>query len=244
MTEHQDENPTATDAAADEQAWTPPDRLTPPPVVSSSPPALALGLALAVSLGAGVALWVSSQFFYIYIFYNFLIGGALGWALSFAPKKAGFTNVTALLVPGVVLAALPYVLVKVLFVLQFLPDVQAQAPEATFVDLFLFLLANDTLFGAEIGTIGSVVVLLVETGITIYALHGRLLQGITEARIASVPGDVIDFVLNGFANEWDTARVREELARRGWTRAEDQDRAIGSGFDVISALQAQANQGA
>src|SRR5690606_8931190 len=120
------------------------------------------------------------------------------WALSFAPKKAGFTNVTALLVPGAVLSLLPYVLVKVLFVVQLLPAVQAQAPDATFVGVFLFLLEVDTLFGAEIGTIGSLVVLLVETGITFYALRGRLQQGLLEARIASVPGDVLDFVLNGF----------------------------------------------
>lgn len=210
------------------------------PVVKSQPPVLALSLALGVSLAAGVALWLSSQSFYIYILYNALIGGALGWALSFGPKREGFTNKTALLGAGVALSVLPYVLLKVLLTFQVLAQYGAEVPELTFGNVFVFLLENKTLFDFEIGLVGSLVLLAVEVGITIGTLHGRLVQGLVEARIASIPADVIDFVVGGLANGWDTTELRRELSRRGWRSAEDQDRAIGTGFDVISAIQAQA----
>lgn len=237
---HDDATADRHEAQAEEPTWVPPDTLSPPPVAKSRPPVLALGAALGISLGAGVALWVSSQAFYVYILYNLLIGGALGWALSFGPKREGYANKAALLGAGVALSTLPYVLVKVLFTFQVIGDVQAQAPEVTFGQVFVFILENDMLFGIELGLIGSLVLLLAEVGITVYALHGRLVQGLAEARIASVPGDVIDFVVGGLASGWDTAQVREELANRGWKQSDDQDRAIGTGFDVISAMQAQA----
>lgn len=241
MTDLHDENTDAPEAHGDEEpVWTPPDTLSPPPSVQSRPPLFALGLALGVSVAAGVALWISSQAIYFYILYNALIGGALGWALSFAPKRAGFTSKTALLVPGVALAALPYVLLHVFLSLQVLSNVQAEAPEVTFGAVFLFLLENNTLFDIEIGLLGSIALFLAEVGITVVTMHGRLVQGLAEARMASVPGDVIDFVVHGLAEGWDTPRLRDELSRRGWRSAADQDRAIGTGFDVIAALQAQA----
>lgn len=240
---HDDANATAheaeTESQSEPQAWTPPDRLTPPPAISAGRfPAMSLGLAFAVSVAAGVALWGSSQFFYIYIFYNFLVGGALGWALSFAPKREGFTNLNVLRAAGVVLATLPYVLVKVLFAVQLLPALRNEGVDATFVQVLWFLFDSDTLFGIELGLVGSVVLLLVEAGITVYALFGRLQQGLAEARIESIPSDVVDFVVGGLVSGWDTATLRDELARRGWRNADDQDRAISTGFDVIQALQA------
>ncbi len=236
MTDNNEHTPAGDETAA--QPWTPPSTLTPPSSRPSGLPVMALLAALGVSLAAGLALWVSSQLIYIYIFCNLLIGGAVGWALSLAPKRAGFTNVPALMVPGVLLCALPYALTQVGFVLQWLPDFQAEDPSFTFGALLVLLLENNAVFGVPIGLIGSVVLFFVETGITIYAAHGRLRQGINEARIASVPPDVVDFVIHGFAHGWDTARVRSELSQRGWPEIDDQDRAIGTGFDVIAALQA------
>lgn len=238
MTENQEPEATASDDVTHEQAWTPPDSLTPPSSPVSRPPVMAFAAALGVALACGVALWISSQVFYVYIFYNMIIGGALGWALSFAPKKAGFSNLPALMAPAVLLCALPYVVMRVGFFVQLLPDFQAQGYDPSLFEFLVVFLENDTLFGLEIGLIGNIILLLVEVGITVYAAHGRLLQGINEARIASVPADVVDFVIQGFANDWDTTRVCEELSRRGWSKPEDQDRAIGTGFDVIAAIQA------
>lgn len=237
MTEHNELDPVVTEAA-ENPPWTPPATLTPPSLIEGSLPVLPILAALGIALASGVGLWASSQVFYIYIFYNMIIGGFIGWALALAPKKHGFSNVTALMVPGVLFCALPYVVMRVGFFVQLLPSFREQGYEPSLFEFLVVFLENDTLFGLEIGLYGNIALLLVEIGITVYALHGRLLQGIAEARIASVPNDVVDFVIQGFANDWDTARVREELGRRGWKNADDQDRAIGTGFDVIAAIQA------
>lgn len=239
MTEIQEPNAAPPEDNVDETPWTPPATLTAPQRVPSGPPVAAFAAALGVALAAGVALWVTSQVVYIYIFCNMIIGGGIGWGLALAPKRAGFSNVPALMAPGVLLCALPYVLMRVGFYVQLLPDFQAQGYAPGLFEFLVVFLENDSLFGLEIGLIGNIILLLVEVGITVYAAHGRLLQGVAEARIASVPDDVVTFVVQGLAHDWDTTRVREELSRRGWTSAADQDRAIGTGFDVIAALQAR-----
>ena len=68
-------------AVNEADVWTPPASLPAPTAKGSRPPIEAALAVVAVSLAAGVALWASGQVFYIYIFYNVLVGGAIGWAL-------------------------------------------------------------------------------------------------------------------------------------------------------------------
>jgi hypothetical protein len=235
------DDPTRKTAAALEMSepWLPPAALSPPALLPSRPPALALALGLGIAVACGVGLWISSQALYIYILYNTLIGGALGWALGFAPKKSGFTNVPVLVGAGAALSVAPYVIMRFCLHLQFLPEFQAQGFDPSFVESFVYFLRVKTLFGIKIGLFGNVAVLLVEIGITIAAFYGKLQHGIAQARILSVPSDVVAFVVNGLAEGWDISRLRSELANRGWRQLEDQDRAIGTGFDVIASMQAQ-----
>lgn len=231
------ENDNPDEAPAEVEPWTPPETLPAPEARASRPPVEAALAVLAVSIGCGVALWLSSQVFYVYIFYNALVGGALGWALGLAPRKAGFVNMPALVTGAVVFGVLPYVVMRVGFFVQLLPDLQAQGFDPSFFEFFVVFLENDKLFGIDIGLIGNVVVLLIEVGITVYYAYSKIVDAIAAARIESVPGEVIQFVVGGLAEGWDTPRLREELAARGWRSAEDQERAIGTGFDVIQAMQ-------
>jgi hypothetical protein len=225
----------------EEETWTPPSSLPPPTEARSGPPVLAILAVAGVAVGAGVALWMSSQVFYIYILYNSLIGAGIGWALGLGPRKAGFTNKAALLGLAVVFCVLPYVLMRYGFYVQTLSAVaeQGQTPDFGFFDFFVFFLERDSLFGLELGLIGNSIILLIEIAISVYYAHNKIEIALQHARIESVPGDVVSFVVNGIASGWDTARVRTELAHRGWARPDDQDRAIGTGFDVIGAIQAQ-----
>lgn len=222
--------------------WTPPSTLSPPGVAPSGPPVAAVTLGVLAAVGCGVGLFVASQLLYVWIFYNLVIGGAIGAALGLAPRRAGFVSMPVLAGLAVALSIVPYVVMKLAFAVQLMPGLREQGIEVSYFDVVYALTEQRTIFGAEPGIIGNLVILAIEIGITAYAAIGRVTQAIALARIEAVPQDVLLFVANGLSAGWENDRMRTELAARGWSKTEDQDRAFSASFDLMSALQQQQAQ--
>ena len=215
---------------AQEEQWSPPSTLTAPVEASDASPVVPFALAALVTLGCTVALALVSQFIYVWILTNVLIGNAIGWALAKAPAK-NYRNLKVLAGVAIALSCIPYMANMGYIYFQALQD----GANVSFIDVVLFVFENKTLFGFELGLIGNALLFVAEVAYTAYTAINVIRAAIQNATFSKVPDDVLSFVVGAFYNEWSQERIDSALVAYGWTRQEDRDNAINLAIHAIEA---------
>ncbi len=216
-----------------------PDMLPGPKPSDPSPPIVTVALGAAIAVGMGVALFAASRVFYVYILYNWAIGAAIGWGMGVGVKQSRFTQPAVLFVLAAGFSLLSYLTYNLVWWISVQGD-----PSLAGIGLFEFMAARaefDTFIGgAEIGTVGNLIVWAVELGISVYFAWQRIHVSAQMVEMEAVPPEVVQFVLSLLAEGETESGVRQELATRGWTRVEDQDRAFNTSRLIVAAAQEQA----
>jgi hypothetical protein len=220
--------------------------LPPPEAPTVSFPLIPIVIAIGLTIGCGIALSIASKIIYIYILYNALIGGAIGWALAKAPKNNRYTNAGMLLVLTLILSLAAYFVYHYVNYLVFpeFAGVQAGAPDPGFFQFLLIEAANEWfIFGLQLGLVGTLIVWAIEAAITFFVAWAKVQSAIHMCKVESVPDPVRDYVLQLLADEHDQATVERELAKHGWNTPEDQARALESAHALITLMaEAQKNK--
>ena len=218
------ERPAEADAPA-EPSYVPPDHLPPPDFAGSTFPLVTLLLGGLVAVVLGGVLFAASQFMYVYILYNAMIGIGIGKVIALAPERSRFTHVPFLFAATGVCSVLAYVAYNVAlhqWVLNQNPGVQL----GFFDFLWLRLQAMPFLGGVQLGVAGTVIVWLAELGVTQFYAWRQVRVAVQVSEVACVPSEVVEFVSHLYWQNAVDDHIRAELSKRGWTLEEDQTRAI------------------
>jgi len=217
--------------------YVPPDQLPAPEISQASFPFLAILLGVLVSAALGVTLFAASRLVYIYFLYNWLLGVAIGWAIAFGPKQSKYSGTGVLFTITALCSSLAYFVFNVALYFSVLKE----APDESLSFLeFLAVRAEYEPFigGVEIGSVGNIIVWIVEFGITFYFAWRLVSAAIGVCRIEAVPSPVTEFVAYRLSEGHDVEDVQQELSKRGWTRPEDQQKALRAVDSLVSLAKA------
>jgi len=222
--------------AEDEEDYTPPETLPiPEREAPGSFPILAVAAGAAAAVGLGLVMFGLSRFVYIYILYNSVIGMAVGWLIGWGVERSRYRSVGALAAAAAVCSFLAYLAFNVAY-WQYL--VFESAEKIGFLQ-FLLLRASEEPFigGLAIGAIGNGLVWLAEYGITVYFAWARVRGALRAVDVEAVPAEVTALVLHYQGEDCDEFEVRRQLAGRGWSDPEDQDRALKAAATLVTMMQ-------
>ncbi len=216
--------------------YTPPRDLPAPAVHGASNPIIAVALGLVAACVLGIALFAASQFIYIYILYNSLVGVAIGWAIALGVQKGRYTNGVGLLLLTIVCSLIAYLVFNYSMYVWILRAIDG--PRPSFLEFLHFRAENDTLIrGIKPGTIGNIIVWVVEAGITWFFAFQRVMSAKQSSHVEAVPGEVTEFVLYLMSQGRQPHEVDEELSRRGWVQQEDRERAMLAATALAAMIQ-------
>ena len=232
-----DQNPSESAPPAAETRFLPPDRLPPPSGSllglnhSGSPwPAIVWGGLASVALGA--AMFFVSLFFYVYVLFNCVLGAGIGHAIAYGSRRGHFKNRSVLLGLAVVCSMLAYLSFNITQAAEFDPRmwldvIRRRAQKNPFVG------------GANIGEIGNYILWFAEAGVTCFVAWSTISEALQMMKMREAPREVTAMVVNLLNDDRSIEEVETELAKRGWTSPEDQDRAISAATALMEYLQNQ-----
>ena len=106
-----------------------------------------------------------------------------------------------------------------------------------FIELMQEIAENQEFFGAEIGTIGNIIIWIVELIITYFYSWEQIKSKLLVMDAESVPTEVVEFILYLYDKKYELDDVRRELAARGWKDCLDQDKALIAANSLLSLEQ-------
>lgn len=223
------------DGDDDEGPYVPPETLPPPYPSRGGLPLFATLLSLIIAAAMGAALVGMGRVLYVPLIYNVIVGVALGWAVSKAPKWSNFTSGFLLFLLLLVCTLLVYVISHVgtyIWIYYGTDDYRhffEQSWQRQWEEVRAYLLERAAVkkaFGYPLGLYGTTAVWAGEALITLAVGWLFVRPGIRLQIAESVPVEVLEMVLNLQADGYAEDGVRDELKLRGWGRSSDQSRAL------------------
>ena len=204
-------------------------------------PIISVVLGCLTAVGLGIALFLASRLIYIVILYNVFIGVCLGKVISYGIGVAGYRGVFMLKLLTTVCAFLVYLSFYVVLLAYALTYMEEsfnfiELP-IIFIDFMREVAEVQEFFGAEIGTIGNIIIWIVELLITCFYSWEQVKIKLRAMDVESVPMEVIEFILYLYGKKYEINNVRRELADHGWKDRLDQDKALSATSSLLSLEQ-------
>jgi hypothetical protein len=204
-------------------------------------PIISIVLGCLTAVGLGIALFLASRLIYIVILYNVFIGVCLGKVISYGIGVAGYRGVFMLKLVTTVCAFLVYLAFYVVLLAYALIYMEESFSFIELPIIFINFMREaaevQEFFGAEIGTIGNIIIWIVELLITCFYSWAQVKIKLRAMDVESVPIEVIEFILYLYDKNYELNNVRRELADRGWRDRIDQDKALSATSSLLSLEQ-------
>lgn len=214
-----------------------PDRLPAPGLVGAENPVPAVLLGVLAAVVLGVVFFGATRLVYIYILYNSFLGVGVGWAISAGLKQGKYLNRDVLMA----ITAGCSLLVYVTFFVAYHQWLMSETGESFGFFDAVSLRAQYELFlwDWEIGTVGNVILWIIEYAITLYFAWRAVKTAILVCQVESVPTEVVEYTAHLFSQGHGVEHIRQELSKKGWTSEQDQMKAIRA-VDGLISLHSQA----
>jgi hypothetical protein len=204
-------------------------------------PIISVVLGCLTAVGLGITLFLASRLIYIVILYNVFIGVCLGKVISYGIGVAGYRGVFMLKLLTTVCSFLVYLAFYLVLLAYALTHIEEsfnfiELP-IIFVEFMQGVAGNSEFFGAEIGTIGNIIIWIVELLITCFCSWEQVSRKLRVMDVESVPIEVVEFILYLYDEKCELNTVRRELAARGWKDRLDQDKALNAASSLLSLEQ-------
>lgn len=222
--------------AGEQKPYTPPDTLDPPLNQIKESPTLPILIGFLASLTLGIGLFIASRFMYVYILFNVLLGLGIGRAMGFGIRRARYTKVSVLFGLTILYSLLCYVVFNYSLYCWILLKSDLSPP--TFLQ-FLQIRAEHNIFirGIKPGTIGNIIVWIVEVIITLWVAAKVEDTAIRTCHIESIPPTVMKFMIYLVSRGHDRNTIDRELEKRGWFRPEDRNQAFLAVSSAVALIQ-------
>ncbi len=209
-----------------------PETLPPPKRYKRPNVSIVLAIAVIAALGIGYILGVSlAHNFYLIGVFDLAVGFVLGLIMVEAFKLANYTNYAHLRWIFIGVIALMFVSSQY-FMFQ-IRIAQFPAARLNFIEFMRLRFVHGLeIKGLNTGWVGLVISWLILVLITYWIGIFRIGVGMVRYQLNRVPGEVIDFAVYYLVKDKTEDQVRDLLARKGWTKSEDQDQV----FEAVGAL--------
>lgn len=187
-----------------------------------------IGLLTSLILGFLIA-FISFKGFYIIGLVEIIAAIIIGFALKKAIKLSNYTNyfsLNYLLISMIVITYLSNLFFQYHLILN-----SGNYDAIGFVKFIQLLLQNGlTVKSMNLGKVGLILSWIFQLICTYFLGVFKLSTSLTQYIIDKIPNEVIEFTTYHFIKEKSIDQVREELAKMGWNKAEDQN-------DVFNAIE-------
>jgi predicted ferric reductase len=98
------------------------------------------------------------------------------------------------------------------------------------------------IYDIEPGVAGNILIWLIEFGITFFYALKSIKRAICVCRVEAVPSQVTEFALHHISEGHDEPYIQQELAKRGWTKSEDQTKAFLAAESLASLIKEEEEE--
>ena len=216
-----------------------PKSLPPPIKVGKPNPFLGLLGALALALILAAILAFASSKLYIILLFEAGIGFAFSFAFVQLAKLSRYIKINNLAIIAVISIVILYFFNQFF---QFLITTNGNNLEISFLEFIRSKLEGGFTIqrggnNINLGPIGLVISWVFQVGFTYLIFHLRAIPALLAFQVERVPNEVLEFTLNYFNEEKSEDFIRAELALRGWSERENQERAFDAVYAFVSIHQ-------